>query len=159
MKSLKKVQGISFDDILSFQTLQHVQSCVERHVLYFTCFGKKTSTSPCSFYCCIVSCFGLFFCDCNPWNFSYFGNSLLGNTMSLLLLPHSRFSQNLKLHFARYGVSLCQKCRLWGVSRFQFLGKTQCGHFLYCNSEVEFLFSDSAGTANAFFLAVCKVIS
>ena len=38
----ENVQGISFDDILSFQTLQHVQSCVERHVL-FVClvFGRK----------------------------------------------------------------------------------------------------------------------
>ena len=26
------VQGISFDDILSFQTLQPVQCCVDRHV-------------------------------------------------------------------------------------------------------------------------------
>ena len=52
-------------------------------------------------------------------------------SMSLLMLPHSRFSQNLKLYFARYGVSLCQKCRLWGVSRFQYLGKTHCGHFSF----------------------------
>ena len=29
------VQGFSFDDILSFQTLQHVQTCVERHVFLF----------------------------------------------------------------------------------------------------------------------------
>ena len=30
----ENVQGISFDDILSFQTLQHLLSCVERHVLF-----------------------------------------------------------------------------------------------------------------------------
>ena len=30
----ENVQGFCFDDILSFQTLQHVQSCVERHVLF-----------------------------------------------------------------------------------------------------------------------------
>ena len=38
---LENVQGISFDDILSFQTLQHVQSCVERHVLFVLAFGRK----------------------------------------------------------------------------------------------------------------------
>ena len=37
----ENVQGISFDDILSFQTLQHVQSCVERHVLVLLAFGRK----------------------------------------------------------------------------------------------------------------------
>ena len=74
----ENVQGIYFDDILSFQTLQPVQCCVDRHV-FFIGFWKKMNTSPCSFHCCIASCFGLFFCDCNPWNFSYFGNSLLGN--------------------------------------------------------------------------------
>ena len=31
----ENVQGIPFDDILSFQTLQPVQRCVDRHVLLF----------------------------------------------------------------------------------------------------------------------------
>lgn len=31
----ENVQGISFDDILSFQTLQPVQCCVDRHVLFY----------------------------------------------------------------------------------------------------------------------------
>ena len=34
------VQGISFDDILSFQTLQPVQCCVDRHVLFLLAFGR-----------------------------------------------------------------------------------------------------------------------
>ena len=37
----ENVQGISFDDILSFQTLQPVQCCVDRHVFSLLACGRK----------------------------------------------------------------------------------------------------------------------
>ena len=38
-------------------------------------------------------------------------------------------SCTLQRNQARYEVSVCPKCRLWGVSRFQYLSKMHCGHF------------------------------